>query len=164
MAAPHQLTPPHPTYVNPSLPITGATDNAGPVGRIIFTANGAGTTTTIVGANAAPGTNDTNVVRRGERFKLFNSSGVLKEEKVFEITTVAVGASTTVTFAPAAAVNTASGDVARKLGLDFVDSVDSLRDRLKVINAGLYTDLYLDKLTINDMLYAVRVADDPRSL
>jgi len=55
-------------------------------GPVIFTANATGTTTTIVGANAAPGT-PTNVVRIGEEFKLFNvTTNTLKEETVFSST------------------------------------------------------------------------------
>lgn len=39
-------------------------------------------------------------------------------------------------------------------------SVDAMRTRLKVVNATLYTDAYLDKMTRNDMVYAVRLADE----
>lgn len=126
-----------------------------------FVANAAGTTTTIVGANAAPGTSDANVVRRGEKVKLFNSSGVLKEEKVFEITTIAVGASTTVTFTPAAAVATASGDILRRVGTSRLDSMDDIDDRLLALG---FSQANVDRMTLNDKLFQIRVSDDPGSL
>jgi hypothetical protein len=132
-------------------------------GVAMFTANAGGTTTTIVGANAAPGTNDVNVVRRGERFRLFTSAGVLKEETVFQVTTIAVAGSTTVTFAPAAAVATASGDIARSSDAGTMTSNDSLDDRLLTIG-GMYTQRVVDTMTQNDKQYALRVNDDPLSL
>lgn len=39
-------------------------------------------------------------------------------------------------------------------------SVSSLRTRLAAINGALYTSAYLDTMTLNDMIYAVRLADD----
>lgn len=39
-----------------------------------------------------------------------------------------------------------------------------LDTRLKAIDAGLYTDAYLDGMTQNDKVYAVRLADDAASL
>src|SRR6266536_2435873 len=80
----------------------GADQSSKTTGITIFTCNAGGSTTTAVGANAAPGTNDVNVVRRGEAFTLFTAAGVAKEETVFRITGVAVAGSTTVTFTPAA--------------------------------------------------------------
>ncbi len=126
-----------------------------------FTANASGTTTTIVGANAAPGTNDVNVVRRGEKFRLFNSSGVLKEETVFEITSIAVAASTTVTFSPAAAVATASGDVARLVDLFNFQDEETLDSRLIALG---YTQATINAMTQNDKVYAIRLADDSSSI
>lgn len=35
-------------------------------------------------------------------------------------------------------------------------SIASMRTRLKAVNAGLYTDAYLDTLNANDLLFAVR--------
>lgn len=130
-------------------------------GRTAFTANAAGSTTTIVGANAAPGTNDNNVVRRGEKFKLFNSSGALKEEKVFEITTIAVGASTTVTFAPAAAAATASGDFIKLVSQDHLKSMEDLDARLVALG---FTQKYVDQMNLNDKLFQIRIKDDPHSI
>lgn len=126
-----------------------------------FVANGAGTTTTIVGANAAPGTNDNNVVRRGEKVKLFNSSGVLKEETVFEITDITVGASTTVTFAPAAAVATVSGDRLRRVGTSNQDSMEDIDSRLLALG---FSQAVIDQMTLNDKQHQIRVSDDPGSL
>lgn len=128
------------------------------LGIAMFTANAAGTTTTLVGANAAPGTDDTNVVRRNEEFRLFTSAGVLKEEKVFTITGIAAAVSTTVTFSPAAAVATASGDIARRVTADnFLDHAN-MDARLLVLN---YTQANIDRMTENDKIYAIRLADDP---
>lgn len=123
-----------------------------------FTANGAGTTTTIVGANAAPGTNDNNVIRRGEEFQLFTSGGVKKEETVFSVTGVAVAGSTTVTFTPAAAVATASGDVARLVGLHDISTNEDLNARLVTLG---YTDAQINSMNQNDKIYAIRLADNP---
>lgn len=122
-----------------------------------FTANVGGTTTTIVGANAAPGANDNNIIRRGERFQLFTGAGVKKEETVFEVTGIAVAASTTVTFIPAAAVVTANGDVARVVGLNDITDIEGLTSRLSVLG---YTDSQINLMTVNDMQYAVQVADN----
>lgn len=130
-------------------------------GTAVFTANASGTTTTIVGANAAPGTDDTNVIRRGEEFRLFTSAGVLKEEKVFTVTGVAVAASTTVTFAPAAAVATASGDVARLADMFNLKDEDSMDQRLLALN---YTQSQINTMTQNDKVYAIRIADDPTGI
>lgn len=130
-------------------------------GIAVFTANGAGTATTIVGANAAPGTNDNNVIRRGDRFVLYNSTPALKEEKVFTVTGVAVAASTTVTFTPAAAANTASGDTARFLGLTDIRDEQSLDARLLTLN---YTQSQINQMSQNDKIYAIRIADDPESV
>lgn len=130
-------------------------------GTALFTANGAGTTTTLVGANAAPGTNDNNVVRRGDKFVLFTGAGVLKEEKIFTITNVAVAGSTTVTFSPAAAGATASGDVARRVDLDnFMDEAN-LDTRLLALS---YTQSQINQMNQNDKVYAVRLADNPDSI
>lgn len=40
------------------------------------------------------------------------------------------------------------------------DSVGALRTRLTAINSGYYTSGRLDKMTKNDMVYAVRLNDD----
>lgn len=130
-------------------------------GKTVFTANAAGTTTTIVGANAAPGTNDNNVIRRGEKVKLFNSAGTLKEEKVFEVTTIAVGASTTVTFAPAAAAATASGDFMKLVTTDHLKSMEDLDARLVALG---FTQAFVDKMTLNDKLFQIRIKDEPQSI
>lgn len=130
-------------------------------GIATFVANGAGTTTTIVGANAAPGANDSNVIRRGDKFVLYTGAGVLKQETVFTVTGVAVAASTTVTFTPAAAGATASGDVARFLGLTDVRDEQSLDARLLTIG---YTQAQINSMSQNDKVYAVRLADDPESI
>ena len=131
-------------------------------GVALFTANAGGSTTTLVGADAAPGANDNNVIRRGEKFRLFNSSGVLKQETVFTVTNVAPAAgTTTVTFSPAASGATASGDVARQVNTRDYQSQSDLDTRLIAIG---YTQARIDLMTENDKVYAVRVADDPGSM
>lgn len=130
-------------------------------GPVVFTANATGTTTTIVGANAAPATG-TNVVRLGDEFKLFNvTTGTLKEEKVFRVTAIAVAASTTVTFTPAAAVAPIAGDTVKLVGLHNQHSSGELDRRL--IELG-FSALYVSKMTENDKLYQIRVSDDPGSI
>lgn len=130
-------------------------------GRTIFVANAGGTTTTLVGANADPNTDDDNVVRRGDKFVLRDSTGALKEDTVFEVTDVGVGASTTVTFSPAAAVATASGDEARSVGLYQVDSIEDIDSRLLAL--GL-SQTVVDQMTLNDKLYQIRTSDDPDTI
>lgn len=127
-------------------------------GPIVFTTNAGGTTTTLVGANADPSTN-TNVMRIGDRFKLFNSSNVLKQETVFTVTAVAVAGSTTVTFTPAAATATASGDRIREVGLGYSNSEKD--SRLTTLG---YTAARLALMTENDKDYALRTLDDGGSL
>lgn len=43
-------------------------------------------------------------------------------------------------------------------------SIAALRARLAVIDAGYYTAVRLNRMTKNDMLYAVRLADAPASI
>lgn len=131
-------------------------------GVALFTANAGGTTTTILGADAAPGTNDNNVIRRGEKFRLFTGAGVLKQETVFTVTNVTPAAgTTTVAFTPAAAANTASGDVARQVSLRDYQSQSDLDTRLLAIG---FTQARIDLMTENDKVYAIRMSDDPGSM
>lgn len=127
-------------------------------GVALFTANATGTTTTIVGANAAPGTNDVNVIRRGEKFRLFTSAGVLKEEKVFTVDSIAVAGSTTVTFSPAAATAPVSGDVARQISVSDLVSQANMDTRLLALGRS---QADINSMTENDKVYAIRLADDP---
>lgn len=130
-------------------------------GPVIFTANATGTTTTIVGANAAPAT-PTNVVRIGEEFKLFNvTTGTLKEETVFRITAVAVAGSTTVTFTPAAAVAPISGDTMKLVGYSNQYSSAEKDRRLAELSVSAAR---IALMTDNDKDYQLRVLDDPGSL
>lgn len=127
-------------------------------GTAIFTANAAGTTTTLVGANADPSTG-TNVVRIGELFKLF-AAGAEKEDTTFEVTAVAVdtpgAGSTTVTFTPAAAEATASGDEARLLDVFSILDETALDSLLTDINSTSYTTSRLTLMTQNDKVWAIR--------
>lgn len=43
-------------------------------------------------------------------------------------------------------------------------SVQGMRERLKAINATTYSDTELDKMTMNDLVYALRVNDAPGSI
>lgn len=156
----HQLNIPVPSYVDKRRGYRDDSETRIVSGGTVFTANAGGTTTTIVGANAAPGTG-TNVVRLGDEFKLFNSSGVLKQETVFRVTAIAVAASTTVTFTPAANANTASGDIMRLVGLDSTYSEGELDRRL--IGSGMSASR-VATMTQNDKLYALRTIDDPGSI
>lgn len=131
-------------------------------GVAVFTGNATGTTTTLLGADAVPATNDNNVIRRGEKFRLFNSSGVLKQETVFTVTGVASAAgTTTVTFTPAAAANTASGDIARMVTTRDYQSQSDMDTRLLAIG---YSQARIDLMTENDKVFAIRTADDPGSM
>lgn len=164
------------TMVTPSLDIgyidkrrlalpTSQLGNATRVGITIFTCNATGTTTTAKGADAVPATADTNVVRRGEDFKLFNSSGVAKEETVFRITGVASAAgTTTLTFTPAAAVAPVSGDILKRVGPDQFDDVSDLDFALNAFSGTTYPQSVLDTMTINDKVYALRNIQDAGSL
>lgn len=134
-------------------------DNTHIEGPTIFTANAAGSTTTIVGANATVASS-TNVVRIGDRFKLHTSSGILKEEKVFTITAIASSTSTTVTFSPSASVATASGDIAKLVGTQDMDSISDLNSRLNSLDSTAYATAKLDDYTANDKAYAARLLED----
>jgi hypothetical protein len=126
----------------------------------LATANAGGTTTTLVCANAAPGTN-TNVVRNGDEFKLFTAAGVLKEETVFTVVSQAVAGSTTITFTPAAAVATASTDIMRRVSLDNQASSADMDRRLLALG---FTQIRINSMTENDKTYQIRTSDDPGSL
>ncbi len=127
-------------------------------GPTAFTANATGTTTTMVGANATPST-DTNCIRIGDEFKLFTSGNVLKEETVFRVTAIAVAASTTLTFTPAAATAPVSGDQAKEVGLFL--STGEMDRRLLALG---FSQARINTLTENDKVYQLRQSDDPDSI
>jgi hypothetical protein len=127
-------------------------------GPVAFTCNATGTTTTAVGANATPST-DTNCIRIGDEFKLFTAGNVLKEEKVFRVTAIAVAASTTLTFTPAAATAPVSGDQLKEVGL-FLSTGEMDR---RLIALG-FSAAYVARLTENDKVYQLRNSDDPDSI
>lgn len=59
------------------------------------------------------------------------------------------------------------GDLALKGNLSgniFYNDVTRLRSRLTTLNAAYYTSARLDKMTKNDLVYALRLADDPTSI
>lgn len=160
MSPTHQLTPPHANYVDKRRSRQDEFDNRTVTGAVVFTANAGGTTTTIVGAapNLATGVN---VMRLDDEFKIFNSSGVLKEEKVFRVTAIAVPGSITVTFTPAAAANTASGDTLKLVGFNSIQSARDLDTRLLALG---FTAARIATMTENDKMYQIRTSDDPGSL
>lgn len=125
----------------------------------LFTANGAGTTTTLVGA-AASLTASTNCARIGERFILVDSTGKIKENTVFEVT--AHNGTTTITFTPAAGAATASGDKA--ILVDGAYGDNDTMDRRLLTAGGIYTQAYLDKMTQNDKVYAIRQLENADSV
>ena len=127
-------------------------------GNLVFTCSGAGSTTTAVGA-AASLTASTNVPRIGEKVMIFTSAGVPKHDTVHTIT--AHNGTTTVTFSPAAASATASGDTLRLVASSPYADNDSLDAKLL---ANGYTQLQIDKLTQNDKVYAVRSIANPNSV
>jgi hypothetical protein len=127
-------------------------------GKTLFTATGAGTTTTIVGA-AANLTTSLNCVRLGERCVLVNSAGVLKEPTVFTVT--AHNGTTTATFTPAAAGATANGDRLVQVSSDPFADNDSLDAELL---ARGYSQAYVDRLTQNDKVYAARQFSLPEAV
>lgn len=53
-----------------------------------------------------------------------------------------------------ASLNNVSGDYG---------STDNMRTRLAAINSAYFTTAMLNTMTINDMRYAIRLADDPTS-
>ncbi len=132
-------------------------------GPVVFTANATGTTTTIVGANMAADTGvvGTNVARKGDEFKLFNSSNVLKQETVFRATAVVVAGSTTVTFTPAAATAPVSGDYYRLVG--FSNQFSNAEMDRRLVELG-YSAAHVATLTENDKIYRIRQLDDPGSI
>ena len=126
----------------------------------LATANGAGTTTTFVCANAAPGAG-TNVVRNGDEFQLFTAGGVAKEATIFTVVSQVVAGSTTITFSPAAAVATASTDVMRRVSMDNQASSADMDRRLLALG---FTQARINSMTENDKTYQIRTSDDPGSL
>jgi hypothetical protein len=162
--ATHQLSPFEIGWVDPRKSARGDSDshmvtgsqqgtNAHP-----FIATGSGSTTTIVGAAANLSTS-LNCLRLGEKFMLFASTGVAKEDTVFTVT--AHNGTTTVTFSPAAKVATASGDTARITASDALSSMNSMDTFLMSASGGSYSQAAVDKMNANDKQYAFRVAVDP---
>lgn len=155
----HQLTNAYPgDYVDKRRTRSDDFESRVVSGPSAFTANAGGTTNTIVGANATPST-DTNCIRIGDEFKLFTSGNVLKQEAVFRVTAIVVAGSTTVTFTPAAAVATASGDQCKEVGLGL--STGEMDRRLAALG---FSAARINTLTENDKAYQLRTSDDPGSL
>lgn len=158
----HQLgSAPAPSYVDKRRSRSDEFESRVVTGPVMFTANATGTTTTIVGALSTPATN-TNVIRIGDMFKLFNvTTGTLKQETVFRVTGVADAGSRTVTFTPAATVAPISGDTCRLVDSDSLASTGTKDRRLVALG---FTAARVATLTENDKDYQLRISDDPGSL
>ena len=157
----HLLTPPEHGWIDKfrSGKLTDADDFIAGASETIFTSNGAGTTTTMVGA-AASLTTSVNCARIAERFVLVDSTGKVKENTVFTVT--AHNGTTTITFTPAAAVATASGDKAVLVGGNYADN--GALDRKLLAIGGVYTQKYVDSMTQNDKVYAIRQFENADSV
>lgn len=165
--AQHMLTPPEMGWVDKrrSNGGTSVADSASRnVSKIVFTANGAGSTTTIVGADATLATG-VNVVRVDDNCKVYNSDGTAQEEKVVTVTSVASAAgTTTVTFTPALTAATASGDTLRLVNSGTYDPyADNASLDARLLELG-FSQSYIDSMTQNDKVYQVRLSDDNGSL
>lgn len=125
-------------------------------GKTIYTANAGGSTSTLVGAAPASGAN---AVRVGDKGIIVKADGTPRDGyKVVRVTAVNAGG-TTVTFSPAIGSATVSGDLLKSTGMsDFSDN-DSLDARLLAIG-GVYTQAYIDSMTQNDKVFAIRSNDD----
>lgn len=150
----------NPGYIDKRRAMTTAaqSDSKSTLGTALHTATGAGTTTTLVGA-AGVLTTSVGIFRLGEKFRLFNSAGNLKEEKVFTVT--GNNGTGTMTFTPPAAVATASGDVARTVSdLNYQDEAN-MDTRLLALG---YTASQISVMNQNDKVFAIRYRDDPGSI
>lgn len=97
-----------------------------PIGTLRATANAGGTTTTLICANAA-----TNLAI-GDRFRLFTSDDVDKEDTIFTVTNVVVAGSTTVTFTPAASASTASTN--RAYDGEIIDVTTAISNQMETLD------------------------------
>jgi photosystem II stability/assembly factor-like uncharacterized protein len=157
----HQLSPPVSGYVDRRRGYKSDDESHLVAGGAAFTANAAGTTTTIVGADATLATG-INVIRVGDEGKIFNSAGAAKEEKIVRVTGAASSTgTTTVTFTPALLANTASGDNFRPVGSGNVYSNAEMDRRL--VQLG-FTAARVATMTENDKMYQIRQLDDPSSI
>ena len=52
------------------------------------------------------------------------------------------------------------GTTVSPINMANMDDVSSMRSRLQSIDSGFYTDTRLNRMLINDMAYAIRVADE----
>jgi len=156
----HQLSAPTLGYVDRRRGYK-SDDESHLVGATIFTANAAGTTLTLVGADGALATG-VNVVRVGDEGKIFNSAGVVREEKIVRVIAVASSTgTTTVTFSPTISTNTASGDTLRLVGPSNMYSNAEMDRRLAQLG---FTASRVAIMTENDKIYQIRQLDDPGSI
>jgi hypothetical protein len=139
-------------------------NKGGPPRSAVSTAEGL--VTTFICTNA-----DATDFAVGDKFRLFLSTGVLKENKLFTITVEAVdtpgAGSTTFTFTPAAAAVTAIGNyISNAQDISDIGDIRNYQDiasidaRLMTINSGVYTQLRLNSMTLNDKLHAIKLNDE----
>lgn len=160
--ATNQIVPPSHNFTDPRRTTSPANGSTTKEGKTVFTANAAGTTTTIVGLTA--GANGSNAVQVGERFFVHDAGGaVVDNYKVVTCTAIAKAANDTVTFSPALSVATANGYTLKTATPIAYGDNDALDLRLLEIG-GIYTQAYIDTMTQNDKIYAVRLSDDPNSI
>lgn len=160
--ATNQIVPPSHNFTDPRRTSSGPNGSTTKEGKTVFTANAAGTTTTIVGLTA--GVDGSNAVQKGERFFVHDAAGAAVDNyKVVTVTAIAKAANDTVTFTPALSVATAAGFTLKSATPIAYGDNDSLDLRLLEIG-GIYTQAYIDTMTQNDKIYAVRVNDDPNSI
>lgn len=129
-----------------------------------FTANAGGSTTTILGPDA-----DATDWFVGDRFRLYTSANVLKQNQLFTVTVKGSGAgTTTLTFTPAASGATASGDYisnAQDIS-DFGANFTTFQswadiDAALIALGGKFTQAYVNTMTPNDKIHALNMSRDP---
>lgn len=159
----HMLTPPEVGEITDPRrnQVSGKVDSSSHMlGETLATANAAGTTTTLVCLTA--GADGSNAVRKGDRVSILRAGVPLDNGKVVTVTAIAKAANDTITFSPALSVATANGDVMKTVNPTAYNDNDSLDNRLLAIG-GIYTQKYVDSMTQNDKMYAIRVNDDAGS-
>lgn len=161
--AQHMLTPPEVGEITDprrNLSSSKVDSSSHMLGETVATANAAGSTTTLVCLTA--GADGANAVRKGDRVEVVRAGVPLDSGKVVQVTAVAKAANDTITFTPALSVATANGDVMKTVNPTAYNDNDSLDARLIAIG-GIYTQKYVDSMTQNDKMYAIRLNDDAGS-
>ena len=161
--AQHMLTPPEVGEITDprrNLSSSKVDSSSHMLGETVATANAAGSTTTLVCLTA--GADGVNAIRKGDRVAVIRAGVPLDSGKVVQVTAVAKAANDTITFTPALSVATANGDAMKTVNPTAYNDNDSLDARLIAIG-GIYTQKYVDSMTQNDKMYAIRLNDDAGS-